>query len=167
MRSPNQNQRDMTMSLPGVFKGVFKFILGFALAIALLFLAGAGMTRYMLARLATPPPRPTFPNDPSPTAANSPAATAPVAEPAASPSAVVSPSPSPSPASTEYRAKVNQPIGLIVRAEPDANAAQIAGVEFNRELTVLEDSSDGAWQKVRLADGTEGWVKGGNTERIN
>lgn len=128
------------------------------------------MTRYMLARLATPPPRPTFPNDPSPTAANSPAATAPVAEPAASSSVAANPSPSPaspSPSPTEYRAKVNQPIGLIVRAEPDANAAQIAGVEFNRELTVLENSSDGAWQKVRLADGTEGWVKGGNTERIN
>lgn len=166
MRSPNRNQRDMTTMM----SGVFKFILGFALAIALLFLAGAGMTRYMLARLATPPPRPTFPNDPSPTAANSPAATAPAAEPAVSPSVAANPSPSPSnpsPSPTEYRAKVNQPIGLIVRAEPDANAAQIAGVEYNRELTVLEDSSDGAWQKVRLADGTEGWVKGGNTERIN
>ncbi len=164
MRSPDRNQRDMTMSL----SGVFKFILGFVLAIALLFLAGAGLTRYMLTRLATPPPRPTFPNDPSPSVANSPAAAASPAEPAASPSvAVTSPSPSPSPASTEYRAKVTQPIGLIVRAEPNADAAQVAGVEYNRELTVLEDSSDGAWQKVRLANGTEGWVKGGNTERIN
>lgn len=148
--------------------GVFKFILGFVLAIALLFLAGAGLTRYMLARLSTPPPRPTFPNDPPNAAVNSaanPAASpeAPAA-PAASPEAAASPSPSPS---AGYRARVTQPIGLIVRAEADANAAQITGVEYNREVTVLEDSSDGAWQKVRLTDGREGWVKGGNTERIN
>lgn len=161
----------MKMSVPGVFK----FILGFALAIALLFLAGAGLTRYLLSRLTTPPPRPTFTNDPSPSPAASPAvspATSPPIE-AASPapsvaaSSAASPSPSPSPSPTGYRARVTQPIGLILRQEPSAEAARIGGIEFNEEVTVLENSPDGGWQKVRAASGTEGWVKGGNTAQIN
>jgi hypothetical protein len=77
MRSPDRNRRDMTISL----SGVVKVILGIALALALLFLAGAGLTRYLLTRLATPPPRPTFTNDPSPSVAASPAASS-AADPA-------------------------------------------------------------------------------------
>ncbi len=155
----------MTISLAGVFR----VILGVVLAIALLFLAGAGMTRYLLARLATPPPRPTFTNDPSPSVAASPAANpeaSPAASPQASPAAEASPSPSPSPLPQGYPARVTQPIGLIIRQEPSVNAVRLGGVEFNREVTVLEDTPDGAWQKVRLGN-LEGWVKGGNTERIN
>lgn len=155
----------MKMSVPGVFK----FILGFALAIALLFLAGAGLTRYLLSRLTTPPPRPTFTNDPSPSPAASPAspAASPPAE-AASPAPAVAASPSPSPSPPQgYRARVTQPIGLILRQEPSTEAVRIGGIEFNEEVTVLEDSPDGGWQKVRAASGAEGWVKGGNTAQIN
>jgi hypothetical protein len=121
------------------------------------------MTRYLLARLATPPPRPTFTNDPSPSPVASPAAS-----PAASPVAEASPSPSPSPSPViqGYPARVTQPIGLIIRQEPSVGAAQLGGVEFNREITVLEDSPDGAWQKIRSGS-VEGWVKGGNTQRLN
>ncbi|MCU0525680.1 MAG: SH3 domain-containing protein [Elainella sp. Prado103] len=155
----------MTMSL----SGVFRFILGFLLAIALLFLAGAGLTRYMLARLATPPPRPNFPNDPSPTAVTSPAASPPVngaASPVPSPATPPTPAPSPSP-TAGFQARVIQPIGLIVRNEPNVDAAQVGSIEFNQELTVLEENADGSWQKVRLSNGTEGWVRGGNTEQMN
>lgn len=152
------------MSVPGVFK----FILGFALAIALLFLAGAGLTRYLLSRLTTPPPRPTFTNDPSPSpvvTAASPAASpaAPVPSVAASPAA----SPSPSPSPQGYRARVTQPIGLILRQEPSVEAARVGGIEFNAEVIVLEDSPDGSWQKVRAASGAEGWVKGSNTAKLD
>jgi Bacterial SH3 domain len=145
---------------------VSQFFLGFVLAIALLFLAGAGLTRYLLARLSVPPPRPSFQNDPSPSPA-SPAS--PTASPAASPTVAASPaaSPSPSPSPQGYRAKVTQPIGLILRQEPNATAAQIGGIEFNQEIVVLEDSSDGSWQRVRTASNAEGWVKGGNTQRLD
>jgi hypothetical protein len=61
---------------------------------------------------------------------------------------------------------VTQPIGLIIRQEPSVNAAQLGGVEYNREVIVLEDGPDGAWQKIR-SGAVEGWVKGGNTQRIN
>ncbi|MFM7424077.1 MAG: SH3 domain-containing protein [Elainella sp.] len=145
---------------------ISQFVLGFILAIALLFLAGAGLTRYLLSRIATLPPRPSFTNDPSPVANASPAA-----NPAASPapvaaSPVPSPSPSPSPSPQGYAARVVQPIGLRIRQSPSADAETVGGVEYNREVVVLEDSPDGAWQKVRVGS-TEGWVKGGNTERIN
>lgn len=153
------------MSVPGVFK----FILGFALAIAILFLAGAGLTRYLLSRLTTPPPRPTFTNDPSPSPVGSPAAS-PAASSSAeapAPSVAASPVASPSPSPQGYRARVTQPIGLILRQEPSTEATRIGGIEFNVEVLVLEDSPDGGWQKVRAANGAEGWVKGGNTTRLN
>lgn len=147
--------------------GISKFILGVLLAAAILFGAGISLTRYLLARLATPPPRPVFANDPSPSPVAAVAASpAPAAEatPAASPTPESSPSPSPS---QGYQARVVQPIGLILRQDASAEAPQVGGVEYNQEIVVLEDSPDGGWQKVRLGNGTEGWVKGGNTERIN
>ena len=154
---------------------ISQFVLGFVLAIALLFLAGAGLTRYMLTRLATPPPRPSFTNDPSPSpVAKAPnlAAPAPSPEssPAASPTLAVSPSPapsvSPSPSPAGYQARVTQIIGLKVRQEPNADAATVGGVEYNQEVTILEDSPDGGWQKIQ-AGGTTGWIKTGNTAKVN
>ncbi|MBW4660884.1 MAG: SH3 domain-containing protein [Drouetiella hepatica Uher 2000/2452] len=138
--------------------GISKFILGLLLAIALLAMAGYGATRYVLTQLATPPVRPVFPNDPSPT---------PGAPPKSSPSPSPSPSPTPISVAEGYLARVTQPIGLILRQEPSGDAAQVGGVDFNQELTVLEEAPDGAWQRVRLADGTEGWIKGSNTEKVN
>ncbi len=135
--------------------GISKFILGFLLAIALLALAGYGATRYVLTQLATPPVRPVFPNDPSPSP--------PGAKPKPSPSS----SATPTPVADGYLARVTQPIGLILRQDPNGDSAKVGGVDFNQELTVLEEASDGAWQRVRLTDGTEGWIKGSNTEKVN
>ena len=136
--------------------GVSKFILGVVLAIALLALAGVGASRYVIAQLATPPAKPIYANDPSPP------------PPGAAPKpAAAAPSPTPSPVADGAPARVTQPIGLILRKDPATDALQIGGVDYNQEVTVLEDAPDGAWQRVRLADGLEGWVKGGNTERLN
>lgn len=146
--------------------GISKFILGVLLAAAILFGAGVSLTRYLLARLATPPPRPVFANDPSPSPTAAVAAS-PSPSPAEAPVASPSPESSPSPAAQGYQARVTQPIGLILRQEATADAAQLGGVEYNQEVVVLEDSPDGGWQKVRLSNGTEGWIKGGNTERVN
>jgi hypothetical protein len=137
---------------------ISKFFLGIVMAVALLAMAGVGATRYLLAQIATPPPKPLYANDPSPQPPG--AAPKPTAAPPASPTA-------PSPVAEGYPARVTQPIGLILRQDPAADASQIGGVEFNQELTVLEDVPDGGWQRVRLANGAEGWVKGGNTERLN
>ncbi|MEL6496167.1 MAG: SH3 domain-containing protein [Cyanobacteria bacterium J06623_7] len=66
-----------------------------------------------------------------------------------------------------YRATVTWPQGLSLRAEPDVDATRIGGIETKATIFILEDSSDGKWQRVQLPwNGQEGWVKGGNTRRI-
>jgi hypothetical protein len=166
------------------WSGLAKFFIGVTLAIAILFFAGASVARYLLTQLASPPPKPTFPNDsPSPTAiaaqpSTSPQAAAspteaaaanPEADPEASPETPSEePSPSPSLEAGTYRARVTQPIGLILRQEPSRDSNQLGGVEYEEEVTVLETSSDGEWLRVQLGDsGIEGWIKAGNTEQVN
>ncbi|WP_416674052.1 SH3 domain-containing protein [Egbenema bharatensis] len=146
--------------------GVSKFFLGIVLAAAILFGAGVTLTRYLLARLSTPPPRPVFANDPSPASAV-PEAEAEVAVEVPPEEAPVEPEPEASPVTEGYPARVIQPIGLILREEPSTEAAQVGGIEFNQDVVVLESSEDGGWQRVRLSNGAEGWVRGGNTERRN
>lgn len=150
------------------WSGLIKFFTGFTLAIAFLFFAGVNVTRHFITKLTAPPPRPVFPND-SPT----PVATAPTPQspsttqprPSASPVSVRSPS---SDEAGAYEARVTEPIGLIVRQEPSRDAERLAGVEYDESLTVLETTSDGEWQRVRLSgSGVEGWIKAGNVEQIN
>lgn len=146
------------------WSGLSKLLLGIVLAAGILFGAGVALTRYLLERLATPPPRPVFANDPSPVSPENPIAT-----PEASPEpTATAPEASPVPQPTDgYPARVTQPIGLILRDQPSREAGRIGGIEFNQPLTILEDSPDGEWQRVRLANGAEGWVRAGNTERLN
>lgn len=164
------------------WSGLSKFFIGVVLAIAILFFTGASVARYLMTRLAAPPPRPVFPNDspsPSPTpvaaqssaspqASVSPSETASPSDEASTEATPAEPSPSPSLAAGTYRARVTQPIGLILRQEPSRDSNELGGVDYNEEITVLETSSDGEWLKVRLGDsGIEGWVKAGNTTQIN
>ncbi|MBD1911127.1 MULTISPECIES: SH3 domain-containing protein [unclassified Leptolyngbya] len=158
--------------------GVAKFFLGFVLAIAILFFAGVTTARYMITRLTAPPPRPVFPNDnpippeaeasPKPSATPAPEASSEAAAPSASPSPSVSPSPSasPSPSPSMARARVTQPIGLVLRSDASQSSEQLGGVDFNTEVEILGTSPDGQWQQVRTAAGQEGWIKAGNTEAI-
>jgi uncharacterized protein YgiM (DUF1202 family) len=55
---------------------------------------------------------------------------------------------------------------LGVRAEPSPDAERIAGVAVNEEVIVLAESDDKKWQKIRTQNEQEGWVKVGNTERV-
>jgi hypothetical protein len=55
---------------------------------------------------------------------------------------------------------------LSLRAEPDADAERIGGIESEATIIILEDSADGKWQRVRLPwNDQEGWIKGGNTQK--
>lgn len=169
--------------------GVMKFLVGFTLAIALLFFTGVSITRYFITRLTAPPPKPIFPND-SPTAIASPrpVSPAPTAVPTApnpaspsavspsptatqpkspSPTAEASPTPSPADEPGAYNARVTQSRGLVLRQNPNREAERVGGVRFNQELTVLGTSDDGRWLRVRLESGEEGWVRAGNTERLD
>lgn len=147
--------------------GLFKFLLGFILAIALLALGGYAGARYLMARLTAPPPRPVFANDKQPTSTRSAGSQASTkSAQVQSASSPASPQPSLEPGA--YQARVVQPIGLILRDGPSRDSGQIGGIEYNSRVVVVEESSDKEWQRVRLENSDrEGWVKAGNTERLN
>ena len=66
-----------------------------------------------------------------------------------------------------YEARVTWPQGLSLRSEPDINAGRIGGIAYNSKIVILEDTPDNEWQKIRIPwSEQEGWVKGGNTQRI-
>ncbi|GAB4135678.1 MAG: SH3 domain-containing protein [Cyanobacteria bacterium J069] len=137
-------------------------VIGVSLAIAILFFAGVSAARYLIDRLTELPPRPVFPNDTAPPGAAAPAADGTVAPPDTTPV-----QPNSAQSGEVYTARVLPNVGIIVRDGPSLDAAQIGGIDYNQEVTVVGTSADGEWLQVQLSDGGEGWVKSGNTERIN
>jgi hypothetical protein len=153
-------------------RGFAKFFAGLLVAA---FILGSGsyfLFNYAVAKLTTPPPKPIFPNDSANYKKQTKHSKTPagrdqsVADSAPASSASPSPVPSPSLPPGAFMGRVTQPIGLILREKPEGPATQLGGLEYNEIVAVLETSSDGAWQKVRLIKGDkEGWVKGGNIEK--
>ena len=153
--------------------GLLKFITGFSLAIAILLFSGMYTTRYLVTRLTAPPNRPVFPeesasslpepeddssgnveNDSTSDAALQPDAQSLNDTPPLEPGA--------------YKARVIQPIGLILRQGPDVSTTQLGGIAYNETVIVLSESNDQRWIQVRLpGSNVEGWVKNGNTEKLN
>ncbi|AFY33757.1 SH3 domain-containing protein [Calothrix sp. PCC 7507] len=155
-----------------MFSSVLKFILGIFLAIAILGGSGLATALYFINRTATQPAKPVFSND---NPAKSPKVTEAKAKTTSKPESSAKPTPTESPKTQEspkplppgaYRGVVTWPQGLGLRAEPQQEAARVGGVGFKQKVIILEESSDKAWQKIRLESGEqEGWVKAGNTER--
>ncbi|WP_341733303.1 SH3 domain-containing protein [Microcoleus sp. EPA2] len=143
----------------------FKFLVGFLLAIVLMAGASVAAALYFAAKLTTIPERPVFPNDKKVVQI---ANAKPTSTAKASPVSESSDTPSPKPLEPgAYRALVTQPIGLILRDSANRDANRIGGVGYNEKVVVLEDSPDKEWQRIRVEDGNrEGWVKGGNTEKL-
>ncbi|MEZ2227994.1 MULTISPECIES: SH3 domain-containing protein [unclassified Microcoleus] len=143
----------------------FKFLVGFLLAIVLMAGASVAAALYFAAKLTTIPERPVFPNDKKVVQI---ANAKPTSTAKASPVSESSDTPSPKPLEPgAYRALVTQPIGLILRDSANRDANRIGGVGYNEKVVVLEDSPDKEWQRIRVEDGNrEGWVKGGNTEKV-
>jgi hypothetical protein len=139
-----------------------QFILGFTLALIILAGGSVAAALYFVTKLTALPARPSFSND-------QPAVTATQAENSQG-GATSEGSGNASDALPEnaYRAKVIWPDGLILRDRPGYEANSIGGLDFNAQVVVLETSSDKEWEKVRIeGSGQDGWVKGGNTERLN
>jgi Bacterial SH3 domain len=143
--------------------GVAKVVLGFAIAIALLIGGSVAATLYLVAKLTAMPPKPVFDN--TPPAGVQKAATQPT-----TPAAKPTPKPEEKAESDlepgAYRARITWKEGLLLRKIQDMSAPGITGIEFNQEVVVLEESDDAKWQRVRINGGQEGWVVGGNTEKI-
>ena len=144
-----------------------KLVLGFVIAIALLVSGSVALALIFINRASSPPPKPIFANDSSAVkkAAN---ITKPKAStPATKKTPKTKPSPSPL-ASGSYPARVTWDQGLSLRAEPSLDAERIGSLDYNQKIIVLQQSKDEKWQQIRLDDSElQGWVKAGNTERVN
>ncbi|MCG6136971.1 MAG: SH3 domain-containing protein [Nostoc sp. LLA-1] len=154
-----------------MLSGLLKFILGVFLAMAVLLGSGVAVALYFMNRSSTPPPRPLFANDTPSLGIAAPKATEVQASPTPPPTATPTPTPTPTPTETlppgAYRGRVTWSQGLSVRAEPNQDAQRVAGAAFDEEVIILEESPDKSWQKIRLQGQQEGWVRTGNTQRIN
>ncbi len=159
-----------------MWSAFLKVILGFFLAIALIAGSSYLLARQVIAQLTAPPPKPMFPND-NPAvrqaqkkiAAKPRPSPVPVASPSPSPVPVASPSPSPSPSPSQdrYSVRVTLKRGLNLREGPSRSANKIGGLTYNQRITVLEESQDKQWVRVRLEpSGQEGWVFSNHTERV-
>jgi hypothetical protein len=152
------------------WSSLLKVLSGFFLAIALIAGGSYFAVQRVIAQFTAPPPRPIFSNDkPSPKPKP--------AKATQTSSAAIKPSPQPSPSATTtpkkseadgYRARIVISEGLNLREGPDRNSNRVGGVEYNDEVTVLADSPDKEWQKVRVeGSDVEGWIKSGYTEKSN
>jgi len=150
-----------------------QFILGFILGISLI----AGVTGTLIfayyKKMSVQPKRPVFPEVPAPESVAQKPAPSTTIEPIESnvseleSESEIAPEPElETLPPNAYRAEVTWPEGLSLRAEPMIDAEKIGGIQFEDKIVILENSADGAWQKVRLRNDQEGWVKGGNTERV-
>ncbi|MEH2116188.1 SH3 domain-containing protein [Nostoc sp.] len=167
-----------------MLSGFTKFILGFFLAIAVLIGGGVAVALYFMNRTGVPPAKPIFSNDSPSVKAQAPKATEPRGskptlkpETQAKSSPISTPTPTESPKATSspkplpagaYRGRVSWAEGLSLRSQPNQEAEKIGGVGFNQKIIILEESDDKSWQKIRLEGSEqEGWVKAGNTEKID
>lgn len=150
------------------WSGLVKVLLGVILAIAILLGGGVAAALYFMFKGTTPPPKPIFANDkPSVKSQNSPALnTAKRASQPTTPNSTNTPSPKPVAPGT-YKARVTWSDGLSLRSEPNLDGERIASAGYNEQVVVLGESADKNWQRVRLESGEqEGWIKAGNTQRI-
>jgi hypothetical protein len=156
--------------------GFAKIVSGFLLAFALVAGLGFFASQRLIDQFTTPPPKPVFPNDnpkpqPSPKAGMNPDATkAAAASQPASPTPTPSPVDSPSPQATPpgYKARIVINNGLNMREQPNVESSRVGGVDYDQQVTILEESPDKEWQKIRIEpDGPVGWIKSGYTERVN
>lgn len=146
------------------WSGLLKAFSGLLLAIALIVGGGFLAAQYLITQFTAPPPKPMFANDTSPNP--QPAAIAPKSQPPQPKTTPIAPSPKPT--GSGYQARITLSEGLNVRLKPSADAERVGGVDFDEEITVLEESPDKEWQRVRgKTSGVEGWIKSGHTERMN
>jgi hypothetical protein len=67
-----------------------------------------------------------------------------------------------------YEGRVSWPQGLSLRKDANSAAEKVGGVGFNQKVTVIEESSDKVWLKIRLeGSDQEGWVKAGNVKQAD
>ena len=166
--------------------GLLQFMLGFVMGVAIL-VGGATAVAYMLlSGMNSNPPKPVFTEEkkeetkeektavkpsPIPTTPVQEQPQAAVKESPNAPAPKASPKPSPEETKKEttsegYQARVTWQSGLSLRSQPTSESTRLGGLDYNTKVSVVGTSSDGQWQRVRLSDGREGWIKAGNISRV-
>ena len=159
------------MVMKNFLLGLSKFVLGIILAMLIMSVAGLAMAKFFMSRIVELPERPVYDNDlpedqrPRPTAAapeDAPETEVVVGE--------VEDTEEPEDEDDddalpegEYRAVVNQPVGLILRDGPGTSYAQIGGLDYQQSMVVFDE--DNGWLNVELSNGRTGWIKDGNVDK--
>ena len=168
------------MVMKNFLLGLSKFVLGIILAMLVMSIAGLSMARFFMTRMVELPERPTYENDLPEAERPNPPATATERDEEGAPVAVTAEEAAaeadesteePEPESEEeeslpegeYRATVNQPVGLILRDGPGTSYAQIGGLDYQESMVVFAEE-DG-WLNIELSNGQTGWIKDGNIDR--
>ncbi len=145
-----------------------KTFTGLLLAATLLALGGYFGVNYLMSQLTKLPPRPTFPNDNPDFLKKNAKKTDPKTDPkpALKPkeSEKEPPKPKPLPPGA-FEGRVTYAEGLVLRDSASRGAATLGGVDMNEKVTVLENSSDGEWQKIRTTNDKEGWIRSGYVQK--
>lgn len=153
---------------------VAKTFVGIFVAVGILVVGGYFAANYLITQFTKLPDRPTFPND-DPNYLKNQAKAIAKPKPSNPSSSDKNKATSSNPESKldkplppgAFEGKVIQPIGLVLRQSASLDGAPAGGIGFNEKVVVLESSPDGNWQKVRLMNSDrEGWVKGGNIEKV-
>lgn len=152
--------------------GCIRVFLGIFITLALISVGAYAVSRHYIEKYGAIPEKPIFPEEQgvafAPTQTRAPnlpseeiATEAEAAQPVAA-------TPEPTPAKPEPvgdLALVTWPEGLLVRSSASLDGEQVGGIEYKREVYLLETSADQAWQKIKVANGDlEGWVRGGNLD---
>jgi hypothetical protein len=148
-----------------ILYNIFKFLIGIIMAVFILAGAGVAAVLFLASSVTRLPERPTFPNDKTTNVATK----KPVSQAnSATNNNTSNNNQAEALAPGSYRAKVTEPVGLILRDTPSRDAKRLGGIAYEEELIVLEESSDKLWQRVKVTDGSDrtGWVSGGNTQAI-
>ncbi len=149
--------------------GILKFLIGFILGIFFLAAGGAAAAFYFWTKLSTVPPKPVFAEErPKPVQVAKKGSSLKASKSKASKSSTPTKSSPKVLPPGAYKARVTWPEGLSLRDAPNLDSNRIGGVAANQEVFILKESDDQKWQQIRLTEGDqEGWIKAGNTEKVN
>ena len=152
--------------------GCIRVFLGIFITLALISAGAYAVSRHYIEKYGAIPEKPVFPEEqgvafsPTQTRAPNPPPEGEESSDGSAPAAQTTAAPA-KPAPVGDLAYVTWPEGLLVRSSASLDGEQIGGIEYKREVYLLETSSDQAWQKIKVANGDlEGWVKGGNLDVI-
>jgi hypothetical protein len=147
--------------------GCFRAVLGILIAVALIGSGLYAIARFYQDKYGSTPSKPLFEEEQGqafkPLQTRGPK---PIAPPKSATAKPADATPKATPKPQGDLVIVTWPEGLLVRSSADVNGEEVGGIEFKREVYLLESSGDKAWDKIKVANGDlEGWVKGGNLEK--